>query len=434
MIKNARQLSLMALMRIEEEKAYSNIVLNSFLEKYNLSFEEKSLATRIVYGIIEKKKLLDYNISLLSKKSVNKLDVDILNILRMGMYQLLFMDNIPPNAAVNESVKLCSFTKKKSASGFVNALLRNKLRQQKRVCLPDRESDLFLPVKYSVDESIVEILIKDFGKEKAESILSAFENEPKQFIKVNTLKVKTEDLIEKLKKQGIEIEEFKGFLYAKSSKNLLKTKEFSDGEFFIQDMASQMCAKACEGENAERILDVCAAPGGKSFSLAIDSGAKAQVVSCDLSENRVSLIKSGMQRLGLNNVNPIMNDATVFNSELSLFDRVLCDVVCSGIGVMAKKPEIRHKKIEPDALFSVQSKILETSSKYLKEGGILIYSTCTLNKRENQDVIEDFLSKHKDFKPHPLMFLENGSYFKTLLPDEDGCDGFFISAIEKKKG
>ncbi len=425
MMKTSRQLVLTALLRLERDGGYSNLVLNSMLQKSEFSPQEKAFATRLFYGTVEKKLLLDYNISKLLKKQ--KLDIEIRCILRMGMYQLLFMDNVPDNAVVNESVKLCAFAKKNSAKGFVNAVLRNKIREGKQINLPRENEKDYLSVKYSVNESIISIFKEDYGKEKAEKILSAFSDETRIFIKVNSLKTTSQKLIDNLNKSGITaIEIMKDCLEIKGGGNLIETSEFKNGEFFVQDFASQMCVNALECENAKRILDVCAAPGGKSFNAYISSNGRAEVVSCDISENRVSLIEEGKQRLGLDGVIPTVQDASLFNESLGMFDRVLCDAVCSGLGVISKKPEIRYKNIDKNELWEIQNNILNNASRYLKKGGILVYSTCTLNKRENEEVVENFLKAHSDFEPY-----KEGA--KTFFPDSDFCDGFFVCAIKRKE-
>lgn len=424
-MKTSRQLVLTALLRLEKDGGYSNLVLNSILLKSELSSQEKAFATRLFYGTVEKKLLLDYNVARLLKKP--KLDVEIQCILRMGMYQLLYMDNVPDNAVVNESVKLCTFAKKNSAKGFVNALLRNKIREGKQICLPNENDSKYLSVKYSVDESIISLFKEDYGEQKAEKILSAFSEETRIFIKVNSLKTSSQKLIYDLNKSGITATEImRDCLEIKGGGNLVETEEFKNGEFFVQDLASQMCVNALECENAERVLDVCAAPGGKSFNAYISSGGKAEVVSCDISENRVSLIEEGNQRLNLSGVMPTVQDATVFNESLGVFDRVLCDAVCSGLGVISKKPEIRYKNIDKNALWKIQNDILSNASRYLKKGGILVYSTCTLNKRENEEVVENFLKAHSDFELY-----KNGA--KTFFPDSDLCDGFFVCTIKRKE-
>ena len=421
-MKTARQLCLLALNRMEEGGGYSNIVLNSLLEKSSLSREDRAFASRLFYGVLEKKLLLDFNIAPLSKRPVSKLDTDILNILRMGMYQLLFLESVPDSAAVNESVKLCAFTKKKSATGFVNALLRAKIRQNKEICLPKDKS-----VALSVDKSIYLLLKEQYGEKRAEEILGSFSSETPLYIRVNTQKTTVDKLASDLSKQNIHIEpvsEIEGCALASNIGALSKIREFNEGHFYVQDLASQRCCSALCAKGAKRILDVCAAPGGKSFTLALTAGEKSRVVSCDLYENRVNLIKSGAERLSLFNIEPIVNDACVYNEKLGKFDRVLCDVVCSGLGVIGKKPEIRYKNIRVDELFEVQSKILETSSKYLEKGGILVYSTCTINKMENEAVVDVFLKKHNEFS------LEEQ---KTYFPDLDGCDGFFVAKLVKTK-
>lgn len=420
-MKTARQVCLMALNRMEKEGSYSNIVLNALLEKSELSREDRAFASRLFYGVLEKKLLLDFNIAPLSKRPVAKLDIDILNILRMGMYQLLFLESVPDSAAVNESVKLCTFTKKKSASGFVNALLRAKIRQNKEICMPKDKS-----VALSVDKSIYSLLKEQYGEERADKILSAFSRETPTYIRVNTQKTSLQQLKEALAKHNIHIEpagNTEGCALVSNIGTLLQTKEFNEGHFYVQDLASQKCCSALSPKGARRILDVCAAPGGKSFTLALSAGRDCKVVSCDLYENRVSLIKSGAERLSLENIEPTVNDASIYNEKLGKFDRVLCDVVCSGLGVIGKKPEIRYKNIDPNELFDIQYSIITTSAKYLENGGILVYSTCTLNKRENEEVVDKFLKENTDFS------LEEQ---KTYFPDTDGCDGFFVAKLVKK--
>lgn len=428
-MKTSRELCLTALLRMEKDEAYSNIVLNTLLEKCDLSREEKAFATRLFYGVLERKLLLDFNIAQLLSKPIHKLDIEILSILRMGMYQLLFMDSVPDSAAVNESVKLCYFTKKASAKGLVNALLRNKLRENKQI-----KTTTALNEALSCDKSIAKLLCEQYSESETREIFAAFSSDTKQYIKINAKKTTFSELESLLKQKGIEIIEHPNISNCAevvTSGDMAHTEEFKKGLFFVQDLASQICTDSLCVENAQRILDVCAAPGSKTFSLSISAPDSAQIISCDVSENRVSLIEKGRERLGLLNVKPTVNDATVFNEKLGKFDRVLCDVPCSGLGVIGKKPEIRYKKIEPDALFSLQYKILETSSRYLKSGGILVYSTCTLNKRENQAVIEKFLEEHGDFAPCPLKISKKNDYKITLLPHKDNCDGFFISAIRK---
>ncbi len=421
-MKTARQLCLLALNRMEKDGGYSNIVLNALLEKSSLSREDRAFASRLFYGVLEKKLLLDFNIAPLSKRPVAKLDTDILNILRMGMYQLLFLESVPDSAAVNESVKLCTFAKKKSASGFVNALLRAKIRQNKEVCLPKDKS-----VALSVDKSIYSLLKEQYGEERAEQIISAFCIETPTYIRVNTKKTSLAELKEALAKQNIHIEsvsEAEDCALVSNIGALLQTKEFSDGHFYVQDIASQRCCGALDAKGARRILDVCAAPGGKSFTLALLAGETCKVTSCDLYENRVNLIKSGAERLSLDNIEPTVNDASIYNEKLGKFDRVLCDVVCSGLGVIGKKPEIRYKNVKADELFDIQYSILATSARYLEQGGILVYSTCTINKRENEAVVAAFLEKHSEFS------LETQ---KTYFPDTDACDGFFVAKLVKTK-
>ncbi len=432
-MKNAREVCLSALLRVEKDKGYSNIVLDSLLSKAEISKEDKAFATRLFYGTLEKQILLDFNLSKLSNKPLDRLDKEILCILRMGLYQLLYMPNIPDSAAVNESVKLCYFTKKSFAKSFVNAALRNKIREGKKVLLPEESDKAYLSVLLSADESITSLFESQFGREKTISIFSAFDSNNSQYVRVNTNKLREQDLIEKLAKNETLAckTDVENCLKIEKSAHLVKTEEFERGEFYFQDFSCQCACKALDVEKAKRILDVCAAPGSKSFTLSQMSQG-AEVVSCDISENRVSLIKSGAQRLDIKNIKPTVQDATVFNENLGKFDRILCDVPCSGLGVIGKKPEIRLKKIDLNTLYETQLKILNNSSKYLEKGGVLVYSTCTLNRRENEDVVNAFLKQNADFEPHPLSISENGEFCKTFMPDTDDCDGFFVCSLRKK--
>lgn len=434
-MKTSREICLTALLRMEKDSGYSNLVLKSMLEKSSLNREDKSFVTRLFYGVIEKMKLIDFNISKLSNRPLSKLDPEIVCILRMGMYQLLFMESVPDNAAVDECVKLCTFAKKKSAGGFVNALLRNKIRENKEIMLPKEKDKSYLSIKYSVDESIISLFVKQYGLEKTEKMMKAFSKQPKHYIRVNTNKVSSEELKLKLQKQNIEIIPLEyplGCCEVVTNANLTELAEFKNGEFFVQDLASQMCAAALSPEGTHRFLDVCAAPGGKSFNMSISSNKESKIVSCDVSKNRLSLIKTSMERLGLKNIETMVQDATVPNEKMGKYDRILCDVLCSGVGIIGKKPEIRYKKVREKELFEPQMNILKTASNYLEKGGILVYSTCTLNKYENENVVLEFLKQNKDFEPCPLPFSENGEFYITLTPDEYECDGFFISSIRRK--
>lgn len=414
----SRQICLTALNRIEEHGAYSNIALSSLLSKQNLSNEEKAFASRLFYGVLEKKRLLDFNIKPFLRRPIEKIDADVLNIIRMGMYQLLFMDSVPDNAAVNECVKLCTFTKKKSASGFVNALLRGKIRDGKEIKVPKAIDE-----RLSVSESVAELFVNQYGNEKTEKIFAAFEKGLSQYIRVNTEKISVDEFLHLLEKENIKAQKIDGLSGALICDNITAQSElFKRGYFYFQDLSSQCACRALESENAESILDLCAAPGSKSFTLSLISNGKSKITSCDVSENRVSLIKNSLARLEIKNITPIINDATIFNKELGKFDRVLCDVPCSGLGVIGKKPEIRYKNIRENELFEIQYAILSNGGKYLKDDGIMVYSTCTLNKSENEKVVEKFLEENKNFSL---------SFKKTFLPDEDNCNGFFVATLKK---
>lgn len=432
-MKNERELCLAALIKMFKENGYSNLVLSSLLNKSSLNAAQKSYAARLFYGVLEKKNTLDYNISKYLKKPINKLDLEVLCVLRMGMYELLFMSSVPDRAAINESVNLCLFAKKSSAKGFVNAVLRAKAREGKKVEYPKISDKNYLSVRYNVSDSIVKLL-KEQYKEETEEILKGFEDLSGQYLRVNTNKTDAKSLIEILKNEKVEAKIVGGFeatLKIEGSFDAVNLKSFKDGLFHVQDLSSQICVSALDLKGNESLLDVCAAPGGKSFTAA-EILKDGKVLSCDLSQNRVSLIKGGVERLGLNNIEVKIRDAASFDESSPLYDRVLCDVLCSGLGVIFKKPEIRYKEINKKELFSKQLEILNTSSKYLKEGGILVYSTCTLNKCENEEVVDRFLEENREFSKYSVKAFD-GESSKTLLPNKDNCDGFFACALIKKK-
>ena len=419
---SSRKITAQALCRVEEDGGYSNIVLGNFLNGFTLSKEDKGLISALFYGVLDRKITLDFYIGKLSKIKVKKLDPLTRQALRIGIYQLAFMEKIPVSAAVNESVNIVKNTDEQKNSGFINALLRSAAEHLPS--LPTSKDLFSLSVRYSCPVWIINELLADYGAEVTEEILSAYLLASKLNVCVNTVKISAEALSNKFEEAGIKAE----LLSDNASFNIIGGIDFNnnlqyiEGFFYAQDSASKNCAKALKAKAGERVLDVCAAPGGKSFTVALSMENKGEIVSCDLYENRVSLIKSGAERLGLSCIKPQVNDATVYNDNLGKFDAVLCDVPCSGFGVIRRKPEIKYKAIDDfKELEKIQKDILEISSKYVKQGGRLLYSTCTLRKSENEKQVEEFLNSHADFKCE---------YINTDLPGEDG-DGFFHALLIK---
>lgn len=429
-MKNERKVLVSALLKAEKS-GYSNIVLDNVLAQSDLDRSAAAFVTKAFYGVLERKISLDYILNKYLKRPINKAPPYTSAVLRSGAYQILFMDKVPSSAAVNESVKLIKKSKEGGNSALVNAVLRNIDREIK-------SSDLLTSaqpsVRFSVNDWIYSAIKNDYGNSKANAFFENALMPPPVFVRINPLnKNAKQTLLAELEPLGGSLlDTGRADMYiAKGIRSMEGLKAFKAGDFFVQDMSSRMAAAALGAKSGERIFDCCAAPGGKSFSLAMDMENKGEILSADLYAHRVELIKSGALRLGLNIVKPIISDATVFNAKLSSFDRVLCDVPCSGIGVIRRKPEIKYKSDEEcAALPQLQLSILKTAARYVKSGGRLLYSTCTLLKRENEDVVLQFLKENTEFKSVPL-FEDGPDSMLTFMPPDDDGDGFFMAAMER---
>ena len=437
-MKNARQTAFDILSKIQKDTSYSNLTVDSFLVSASLGESDSAFVSALVYGVLETSFTLDYQLAANLKQPLKKLKPQVLTVLRLGAYQLLFMDKIPESAAVNESVKLTKLNGCSFASGLVNAVLRNVAKNG--LCLPD-ESDktYYYSVKYSFPQELVKFWIKSYGEENAVGIMSACSGRPPLTVRTNTLKVTSDELIDLLKNDCVD----SGFSVADDSLELGKCgsverlESFTKGLFHVQDAASQLCIAALDPKPGETVLDLCAAPGGKSFTAAERMNNTGKIIACDIHNHRLDLIKSGAVRLGITNIECMVNDAAVFNDNLPMADKVLCDVPCSGLGIVRRKPEIRCKPLDTlKALPPIQSKILDTASRYVKKGGKLVYSTCALNPKENENVCKSFLESHPDFKSVPAKNLQPGTFvrdgFTTLMPHINGTDGFFIAIFERE--
>ncbi len=420
---NARKTAIDALLKVNNDFAYSNITLNNILKTADLSSADKALATALFYGVLDRRETLDYVISVFEKNPINKIDPLTKEVLRLGIYQLLFMEKIPQSAAVNESVKIIKSSKKSHNSGFVNAVLRAVTRQEN--ILPQGDSVKDLSIRYSCPEWIIEGFLEDYSIEVTKKLLEETLKPTPTFVRVNTLRTTAVELKDKLEETGVLTEkcETENALKLKSGIEFEKTPLFTDGHFHVQDLSSQICAKTVGAKPDERILDICAAPGGKSFTMAQIMGNTGEIVACDLYKHRTELIEKGAKRLGAYIIKTVTADATVLNKELGLFDAVLCDVPCSGLGIIRRKPDIKYKgETDFKSLEDIQSKILDNAVNYVKPNGRLVYSTCTLRKKENERQVEDFLKKNTDFKLQ---------YMHTFMPQIDGTDGFFIALMTR---
>ncbi len=435
-MSTARQIAFNALCKIEKDSSYSNLALDSILSKSELDTRDKSFVSALFYGVIERKLTLDYNLSLYLSKPLKKLKPELLVLLRMGSYQLLFMEKVPVSAAVNETVKLSKKNSLQFASGLINAVLRkislNGLR------LPDENDTAnFFSIKYSCNKWLVEKWLNEYGREDTEKFLESSLGANDIYIKVNTLKTDCVSLITALQSDGIKAEKtyLQDALKISFGGNSIESIDaFKNGLFHVQDLACQLAVKALSIEEGDKIFDLCSAPGGKTFTMAEYAGEKGEILAFDIYENRVSLIRKGAEKLGLVNVKALVGDASVHNSEIGLADKVLCDVPCSGFGIIGKKPEIKYKsESEVEEIEKLQYPILKNAATYVKKGGRLLYSTCTLSKAENEEVCERFLKEHTDFISLTPLEEISREKFLTLMPHKNGTDGFFIALFERNK-
>ena len=432
----ARETALNVLIACRKDGAWSNGALKEYIRRDRLDGREAALASRLCYGVIQNRALLDSYLSQLLTGKLKDLHPAVRDILHLGLYQIYKMDKIPDSAAVNESValakKYCRFPK---ASGLVNAVLRNAVRSAGTLREPQT-----LAVLYSHPQELVDLLKSYVGEENLENTLRANNEIPPIAIQVNTLKTTADVLIASLRDAGVTVKEHTivpDCLILENTGNIEALPDFQKGHFYVQDPASRLSVLCADIQKGHRVLDCCSAPGGKSFAAAL-CGAE-ELISCDVHPHKVELLRSGAQRLGITHMYPRLQDATEFVPEWeNAMDRVIADVPCSGYGIIRKKPDIRYKS--PDfmrELPELQLKILQNQCRYVKPGGILLYSTCTLVRRENEGVVERFLKENPNFVPEPLPLPEvmgrneNGMTF--LIPGKYNTDGFFICRLRRKE-
>ncbi len=433
---NTREIVVKLLRSYEENDAYVNLSLNSPVVS-SLSAEDRSFVTALLYTTVERRITIDYYISALAKRPVSDISPKALSLLRIGLAQLLYMEGVPPYAAVSETVALA---KGAGERGFVNGVLRAALRQKERLPLPPREKNpaRHLSVRYSVPLPLAKYLLSLLGEAEAEALLSAFLSHPPLTLAVNTLRISREDFLSVLSKTGISAEKTRYSPYGVrilSSHPVATLPGYAEGWFFVQDEASQLSALALAPTPGARTVDTCAAPGGKSMLSAILMENRGELLSMDLHASKLSLIRESAERLGLSIVRAEEQDAEAARaSEREGFSFVLCDVPCSGLGVLWKKPDLRYRAMEGrDTLPALQKRILFESASYVAEGGTIVYSTCTLRTEENEDVVREFLSAHPDFSLVPFAF---GDLFATegmltTYPHIHGMDGFFVAKMRR---
>lgn len=435
---DARITAAKLLNKMDSSEAYSNIVLDHALSEAGLSKRDKAFTAALFYGVTERKMTLDHIIRQNTRIPFEKIEPQALTVIRMGLYQILYMPSVPESAAVNESVKLCKRMKLFGVQGFVNGLLRNFIRNGCKINYDGMTNAERLSVEYSCPLWITEKWIDEYGEKNAVKALEASLGRAPVYARVNNLKTTADELCEALRKEGIKAEPYQGLpgcVTLEKTGGIEHCIAYREGLFHIQDISSQLCCHTLKPIVNETVIDICAAPGGKSFTMAEIMGNSGTVISMDLHDARVGLISKGAARLGLRIIDARQNNAVKFNEDLPMADRVLCDVPCSGLGVIRRKPEIKYKNPEEfKDLPRLQKAILETSAQYVKPGGTLVYSTCTLSRAENDDVAREFADNHPEFTPIvqtiPYPNAPN-SHLRTFFPDPDGGDGFFTASFKK---
>lgn len=421
---DVREAAVLTLYDVFYNGAYSNLALKEMLNKCKgMKQEDKRLLTNLVYGTVSQCFTIDYIIEKYSSIKLKKIAKYIKIIIELGIYQLLYMDKIPESAAVNESVKLAKKYGRCGLDKFVNGILRSFCRDGKKYELPENEIDM-LSVMYSYPKELTKLFVDDYGRERAENIMKALNMPPQLILRANTLKTNTDNLKRILEDKGIRVNNQKDDLLYVSGFDVAKSELYKQGYFSVQDSGAYMAAVVLEPKKNETVIDMCAAPGGKSTHIAELQNDSGKVIACDIYDHKLKLIEDSSKRLGISSIETNCSDSTVLNQDwLEKADRVLCDVPCSGLGIIRRKPDIKLCRNDIGELIPIQKKILENGAKYLKNGGVLVYSTCTLLRRENEAVTGDFLKEHSNFVK---------VYEKIYYPDTDNSDGFYICKMIKK--
>ncbi len=416
---SAREIAMKAIYEVEFDKAYSNMILKKYLAGTELSKQDKAFITSIVYGVIDKKITLDYVIGCFSKLKLKKISKYILIILRMGIYQIMYMDKIPVSAAVNESVKLAKRYGHGASAGFVNGILRNVLKTDFKY--PENKTE-YLSIMYSYPMWLCEKWEKEFGYDFTKELFEAFSETPKLNLRPNTLKISAEELLDKLQNNGIEAERQDDYIVS-GGFDIASDRLYKSGYYTIQDAAAMQAAKILAPEEGDIVIDMCAAPGGKTTHMAEIMRDKGKIYAFDVYEHKIELIRKNAERLGISIIETRLSDSSIFDEQYrETADKILCDVPCSGLGILRRKREIKWNRDENTNFPEIQCKILDNAAKYLKSGGEMVYSTCTIEKEENSAVTGAFAADNSEFK---IM------YEKTFYPHIDHTDGFYICKLKK---
>lgn len=429
-----------ALLRTDENEGYSNIVIDKTLVEFALNARDSSLASALFYGVLERREILDYMLSHFSKRPVGKMDPAVREILRCAVYQVLFLDKIPASAAVNEAVNAAKQFSGQKTAGFVNGILRAFLRGKDAVAMPEGH-EARLCLEYGCPLPLFRFWKAAYGTARSEALVRDLSERPPVYLRANTAKISSESLAERLRAEGIEAEadsRLPGAVRVQKPGKLTALPAFQEGLFHVQDLSSQAACAVLAPVPGSTVIDVCAAPGGKSFTLAERMENRGRVLAFDLYKGKVGLIRSGAERLGLSVIETAVRDARQAEDRVPQGEFVLCDAPCSGLGILKRKPEIRYK--DPDSLSglpALQSEILRSTAGLVAPGGRLLYSTCTLNPAENGAVAARFLKETAGFRPVPVCLpgfrrgMEEPENQFTLFPEENGTDGFFLALFER---
>jgi len=434
----ARETALNALIACRKSGAWSNSVLKEYIQRDRLDPRDAGLATRLCYGVLQNRGKLDFYLKQLLTGKLSSLHPVVRDVLHLGLYQIYELDKIPESAAVNESVTLAKkYCKNPKAGSLVNGVLRNAVRTKGTLKEPTSYAD-----RYSHPDQLISLLKANLPKGKLEPMLIANNAAPQTVVQVNTLQITGAALMQRLEKEHVTAEPhgwMTDCLVLSGTGSIEQLPSFKEGLFYVQDPAAKLSV-LCAGLPKEdiRLLDCCSAPGGKSFAAAIAMEGHGQITSCDVHPHKTGLIENGAARLGLTNITARLQDATETVREwVDAMDVVIADVPCSGLGIIRKKPDIRYKNLsELTELPALQLKILKNQAKYVKKGGVLLYSTCTVLKQENEDIVRAFLAENEEYYLEPLelpgVFPKNETGMLTLIPGEYDTDGFFICRLRRK--
>lgn len=443
----ARETALKILYEINEKGAYSNIALNKHFSAHDLSDRDRAFITELVYGVVKWKLTLDRTVAACSEIRMEKLSPWIKNILRLGTYQLLYLTRVPASAAVNESVNLARRYGHKASAGYVNAVLRNIAGGGGKDIVPDRAKDPVghLSVRYSYPKWITERFVDLLGEEFAERLLEAGNRVPDLTVRANTLKTSAEGLIESLKSEGVESlpgKYVREAVIIKSQVSVTGLEAFRNGLFQVQDESSMLPAIVLAPQPGEKVLDACSAPGGKATHMAQLMRNSGLITAMDIHEHKLKLIKDAADRLGTGIIRTELHDAAIpVPQHEGAYDRVLLDAPCSGLGIIRRKPDIKWSKESRDvgSITALQRRLINSVSKAVRPGGVMVYSTCTLLPEENERIVRDFLNDNDDFcedniaalLPPGLSKYARGCMLQ-VYPNRDGTDGFFIARLARK--